>query len=327
MRIRKFGPRNTPTEGTRLFFATDVHGSDRCFRKFVNAGRHYGVDAIILGGDITGKALVPIERIGDSWHARVGDHDYHAETEDDLRGIEQAVRENGQYPVVGDREELLTLHDEARRKDAFRAAVDASIRRWVSIAEERLVGTGIRCFVTPGNDDFLEVDEALQGSSVVEFVEGRCVRLDRDHEMITTGYSNPTPWHTDRELDEAALGERITAMAHEVTQPEGLIAVLHAPPFGTSLDQAPDLTPDLRVRMEGGAPTLRPVGSTAVRKFIEDAQPLLGLHGHVHDSKGVEIIGRTTCLNPGSEYTEGVLAGAIVTLGPDTVLAHQFVTG
>ena len=327
MRLPGLRKGSEPATGTRLFFATDVHGSDRCFRKFVNAGRHYGVDAIILGGDITGKTLVPVERVRDGWHARVGDHERHAETESELREIEQAIRENGQYPVVGDREELLALNDETRRDEAFQTAVDASIRRWVAIAEERLRGTGIRCFVTPGNDDFFGVDDALAASDVVEFVEDRCVRLDPDHEMITTGYSNPTPWHTYRELEEPALGARITAMAQEVTQPAGMIAVLHAPPYGTSLDQAPALTADLGLQTEGGAPKMQPVGSTAVREFIERAQPLLGLHGHVHDSRGAEMIGRTLCLNPGSEYTEGVLAGAIITLGPETVEAYQFVTG
>jgi uncharacterized protein len=227
---------------------------------------------------------------------------------------------------VGERDELLALEDEARRGEAFRRAVVESVGRWVALAEERLGGTGVRCFVTPGNDDFWEIDEPLRGSDVVEFVEGRCIRLD-GHEMITTGYSNRTPWDSPRELDEPALRERIEAMYAEVSEPERLIAVLHPPPYGTELDQAPAIDAEFRVQHSAGQPTMGPVGSTAVRDFLLERQPLLGLHGHVHESRGAIMLGRTLCLNPGSEYAEGILSGALVTLADGGVAAHQFVSG
>lgn len=305
---------------------TDIHGSDRCFRKFLNAAAFYDAQYLVLGGDITGKTLVPIERTPDGYRARFRDHDYADLDEAGRDELEQRIRDGGQYPVVGARDELLALEDESLREAAFRRAVVESVARWVALAEERLAGTGVRCFITPGNDDFFDIDAPLRSSSVVEFVEGKCVRLD-GHEMITTGYSNRTPWDSPRELDEDAMRERIEAMYAHVSDPERLIAVLHPPPYGTELDQAPSLDAELRIQHTGGQPNLASVGSTAVRDFVLARQPLLGLHGHVHESRGAVMLGRTLCLNPGSEYTEGVLAGALITLADGGVASHQFVSG
>jgi uncharacterized protein len=313
-------------KGKRIFFATDIHGSDRCFRKFINAGRFYGVDYLILGGDITGKSLVPIERTARGFSAQFNDHQYIDIDDGEREALEQRIRDHGQYPYVGDRDELLALEDAAHRDRVFRAAIVEGIRRWVELAEERLQGSGVRCFITPGNDDYFDIDETLRHSSVVEFVEGSTVTLD-EHEMITSGYSNITPWDSPREMPEEQMLDRLKAMSARVSDPENLIVVLHPPPFDTLLDHAPALDEDFVVQLEGGSPKLVPVGSTAVRSFIESTQPLLGLHGHVHESRAAESIGRTLCINPGSEYTEGTLAGAIVTLGENRVLAHQLVVG
>ena len=319
--------RRARPEGVRIFFATDVHGSDRCFKKFIGAAKFYNARYLILGGDITGKTLVPVERTTRGWTARFGDHTYIDMTDSERRDLEQSIRDNGQYPIEGERDVLMQLHDETHREIAFRAAAVDGIRRWVAIAEERLAGTDVRCFITPGNDDYWEIDEPLQASSTVEFVEGRCVRLNDDHEMITTGYSNITPWQSPREISEPEFSKLLEGMFTEVADPENLICVFHPPPYDTDLDQAPAIDSEFRMQMSGGAPKMIPVGSTAVRAFIEEHQPLLALHGHVHESKAAQRIGRTLCLNPGSEYPEGVLSGALVTVGAREVTAHQFTLG
>jgi uncharacterized protein len=312
---------------TKIFFTTDIHGSDRCLRKFINASTFYGVDHLILGGDITGKTLVPIWRNGAGWTADYNDHHYKRMTEQERGELEQRIRDNGQYPIIGELDELRALEDEELRHAAFVRAVRESIGRWVAIAEERLRGTGVRCFITPGNDDFWEIDEILSSSDVVEFVEGRCVRLSDEHEMITTGYSNITPWDSPRELSEDELRTRLEGMFAQVQRPDGLVCVFHPPPRDTILDQAPEIDENFVVQMEGGEPRLVPVGSQAVRDFIAEHQPLLGLHGHVHESKGAQALGRTLVINPGSEYWSGVLTGAIVTIDRDRVVSHQLITG
>jgi Icc-related predicted phosphoesterase len=321
MRIRR------PSERwKRICFVTDVHGSERCFRKFLNTAKFYGADYLILGGDITGKTLVPIERRPGGWKASFKEHTYTDMDEEQVEGVAQMIRDAGNYPIIGDRDELLARFSPEHRDETFRAAVVEGIRRWMNIADERLAGTDVQCYVTPGNDDFWEVDEPLQAAERVSFVEGKRVRLDDEHEMITTGYSNITPWRSPRELPEAELAERIRGMFDQVEDPHHLIAVLHPPPYGSELDQAPAIDEEFRVQTEGLGTKLASVGSTAVRDFILETQPLLGLHGHVHESRGAQHLGRTLCINPGSEYTAGSLSCALVTL-TDTSAEFQLTTG
>jgi len=320
--------RRRKQRGLRLFFCTDVHGSEQCFRKFLNAASFYDIDHLILGGDMLGKLLIPIVENGDGTHyCNYGDQRYQNLNAGDVQAVKSEIRRFGHYPIVGSAELLRELNDEQERDRVFRKIAYDSVADWVALAEERLRGTGVRCFMAPGNDDFLEIDNALRGSDIVEFAEGRRILLESGHEMITTGYSNPTPWDTERELSEDKLATLLGRMVREVERPEGLIAVIHPPPYDSELDSAPALDDDLQMKMDAGGVRMAPVGSTAVRSFVEEIQPLLGLHGHVHESRGVAKIGRTTCVNPGSEYTDGVLSGSILELGPTEVISHQFVAG
>ena len=314
-------------ERTLIFFATDIHGSDLCFRKFLNAGKFYGATHLIVGGDITGKSLIPIRRTSQGWSAHFAGRDQAPATKQELADLVQAIRDVGQYPLVGEPDELDALADEQHRARAFTRAVLDGMERWMSLADERLDGTGIQCYVTPGNDDFWEIDDVIRASRAVQFVEGQCVRIDDRHEMLTTGYSNITPWRTEREVDEAALAKRLDGMWESVADPANLLAVIHVPPVGTALDVAPELGPELELKMGSGGMKMTHVGSSAVRTWIEERQPLCGLFGHVHESKAAEPLGRTLCLNPGSEYTAGVLAGALIALGDGSVKSYQFVTG
>jgi Icc-related predicted phosphoesterase len=328
MRWRKSSTGGTgPTR--RILFATDVHGSERCFRKFINAGSLYKVDYLILGGDITGKLLVPIvQQPNGTYDCRYGDAVISGADEAGVAALKERIRGFGHYHVVVSPDELHELQtDEARRDEVFREAVRTSVEDWVTLAEDRLRGSGIRCFVAPGNDDFLSIDSALESSEIVEFAENRVIELDETHQMITTGYSNPTPWDTERELPEEQLRLRIEEMAANVHDPSNMIAVLHPPPFRSTLDDAPELGDDLGMTLTGTGISMAPVGSTAVREFVESAQPLLGLHGHVHEGKGTVMIGRTLCINPGSDYTEGTLSAAIINIATGRVVSHQFVSG
>jgi uncharacterized protein len=322
-----FGKRRR-ARGPRILFATDVHGSDRCFRKFLNSASFYGVDHLVLGGDITGKLLVPIVRKPEgTYDCRYGDAVYTDLDDAGLEELTKRIRGFGHYVITVDQDELLELEGDEHRERVFREVVRKSVEDWVGLAEERLRGTGVRCFMAPGNDDFLSIDPPIEASDVVEFAENRLLRLDDTHEMITTGYSNPTPWDTERELPEPELRDRIDGMAKGVQDPENLVVVLHPPPYHSGLDDAPQLNPELEMTLNAGGVQMAPVGSTAVREFIEHTQPLLGLHGHVHEGRGAVTIGRTLCLNPGSSYTEGILSAAIVEIGDGEVISHQFVSG
>ncbi len=296
----------------RIFFATDVHGSEVCWRKFLGSGKHYQADVIILGGDMTGKALVPvIDDGGGRWHATLLEHRQALVGEDKVAEFEQAVIRRGYYPFRTTPEELHELaQDEPRWHALFEEHMLATVERWMDLADERLDGTGIRCFVCPGNDDQLEVDDVIAQAKTVELGEGRVVEIN-GYQLASTGWANRTPWDTYREEDEPQLAERIERMASQVTAPpERTIFSLHCPPYGTGLDDAPELTAEMDLKDAGHA--VKPVGSTAVRDAIERYQPALSLHGHIHECRATKRLGRTLCVNPGSSYEQGQLLGAVI---------------
>jgi len=313
----------------RIFFVTDLHGSEICWRKFLNAGAFYRADVVILGGDITGKAMVPIvRRAAGTWEAALQDHLETLETERELDEFGKRVMNRGYYPIRVSEEEYRALQaDEDLVDKRFKEAMLEGTERWIAMAEERLAGTGIRVVACPANDDVFEIDDLLAGARVVETGdEDHPIELD-GFTMVSMGWTNPTPWHTFREAEEPELAERIERALAHARDPSTTILNFHAPPHGSKLDNAPALNPDLSYVSGGQA--LRPVGSTSVREAIERFQPLLSLHGHIHESKGVARIGATLALNPGSSYEEGVLQAAIVTIDRKKrkVKTYQLVNG
>lgn len=324
---RMFGRRQNQSI-TRVFYAGDVHGSRVCWKKFVNAAAHYPADALIMGGDLTGKALVPIVREGDgSYRARVIGEQRVARTAEELDEIQQAISTNGMYPlIVGPEEARLLAEDSAKRDRAFEEAMLAELRLWVEFADERLAGTEARAYVIPGNDDPWSVDEVLASGTRVDACD-EAVRMVGPHEMVSLGYSNRTPWKTPRELDEDEIYSRLKRLTGQLQSPERAIFNIHVPPWESSLDTAFEVDDDLRYVTRGGRPHEVATGSPAVRQIIEETQPLLSLHGHIHESKGVTKIGRTVAINPGSDYGSGHLDGCLIHLAPERVVSQYLVSG
>jgi hypothetical protein len=298
----------------RLYFATDVHGSETCWRKFLNAGAHYKADVLVLGGDMTGKALVPvIDDGGGNWHATLLENRRDMTSEDEVLAFEDAVIRRGYYPFRTDVDHLRELESEESRWHAlFHEKMLETVEKWMQMADERLGGTGIRIFCCPGNDDQFEVDEIIENAKTVELAEGRVVDID-GFQMASTGWANRTPWDTYREEDEPDLKARLDKVIAQVTVPkERTVFSFHCPPYHSGLDDAPELTADMDLKDAGRA--IKPVGSTAVRAAIEEHEPALSLHGHIHEARGNTRIGRTLCINPGSSYEQGDLLGAVIDL-------------
>jgi len=313
----------------RLFFATDIHGSESCFKKFIYAAKVYKCNTIIMGGDITGKKIIPCIKQSDGSYTLdwLGQH-HTIRSREELEQLENNIRSVGSYPYEMTEDERAALASEQSKSDAlFEKIMRESVANWVGYAEEKLKGTNVRCFVQPGNDDTFQIDEILSGSERVENPEGKLVELEGGFEMISTGYSNPTPWNCPRDIAEEELGNRVERMIREVRNPIRCIFNFHCPPYDSELDSAPQVDDKLNVIIKQGQMQMAPVGSNAVRAAIEAHGPLLGLHGHIHESRGVFNVGRTTCINPGSEYTEGILRGVIVTLEETKVKSYQFTSG
>jgi uncharacterized protein len=314
---------------SKIFFATDIHGSDRCFRKFLNAGKFYQVDTILLGGDITGKMIVPVvEEQSGRYYAQLFGRKRVVNAEG-LAGLNKFIADAGFYPHPMTVEEISVLkQDPAGVSDLFSKLISQTMSQWIELAEERLAGTGIGCIIAPGNDDPFFIDDVLGSSTSVINPDQRVVELPGGFQMISVGYSNRTPWDSPRELDEEDLAALIDREAAKLPDPGRAIFNLHVPPKDTPIDQAVALDQEFRPVMRGGSPVITGVGSSAVRQAITRFQPMLSLHGHIHESRGEARIGRSLALNPGSEYSEGVLRGVIVTLSQKKgVRGYQLVAG
>lgn len=311
----------------KIFYATDVHGSEICWKKFINAGKFYETEVLILGGDMTGKAIVPIIAQGDDrYKVTLLEQETILDGRDEVEKMAQTIQNRGYYPYVTDPDEVAEISSTPGGSDQlFLEQVLTTMQRWMEYADEKLAGTGIRCYVCPGNDDIFEIDEVISSSESVKLAEGRVIRLDEHHEMASTGWSNPTPWDTHREEPDEALLQRIETVIAQVHDVQNSIFNLHAPPYGSGLDEAPELTKDMRPAYAGRS--LVPVGSQAVLQVIEKYHPLLGLHGHIHEGKGTRKYKRTLCINPGSMYEQGILHGAVIELKPKKVGAYILTTG
>jgi len=315
---------------TRIYFTSDVHGSEVCFMKFLNAAKGYKADALILGGDITGKMIIPIvEQPDGTFAATFLGSSRIMKTIEEREVLEKNIRYSGYYPYRTAPSEVERLQADKKNVDElFSKVMCEGIRRWVAIAEERLRGLKVKCYISPGNDDRFDIDEILKSSSIVQCPEDEVVWVDDHHEMITSGWTNASPWNSPRETTEEKLAEIFERMISRVERMENCIFNLHCPPFDTPLDEAPELDKTLKpVVGTGGDVSMIHVGSTTVRQLVEKNSPLLGLHGHIHEARGFIRIGRTLCINPGSEYGEGILRGALVNIDEKGVKSYLLTQG
>lgn len=315
---------------TRIFFTTDVHGSTVVFKKFINSAKFYEAQVIILGGDMVGKMIVPlVEQQNNTYHANYLGKVYNVSAGEELEKLEKTLEDSGLYPLRVTPEEVHYFEqDKALVEKRFGQLAKERIARWLQIADERLKGTGIQCYIQPGNDDPFEIDEVFNQASIAKNVDCTIVSIDDDHEMISIGAANQTPWQCPRDIPEEELSNRIESLASRLKNPANAIFNLHVPPYDTNLDIAPELDENLTPKLSlSGGFKLVPVGSKAVRAEIEKYQPLLGLHGHIHESRSAQKLGRTMCINPGSEYGEGVLRGVLLDISKKGLENYMFTQG
>ncbi|MEW5988429.1 MAG: metallophosphoesterase [Chloroflexota bacterium] len=332
-KMKLFG-RKTPAKVTRLFFATDLHGSERAFRKFINAAKFYQADVLVMGGDIIGKLAVPIIREGNGrYRATLQGTTERIETEAELQRLQERVGTLGFYSQMMEQDEYLAIQaDPAAVEALFHDLARQRLEAWLDLAETRLVGTGVKCYVTGGNDDYADVLEVLQrpGAQSIFGCEGQVVHVDDSHSMISLGFSTPTPWRTPREVSDEQLGVMIGELVSQVSDLSRCIFNFHDPPVDSTLDTCPMLDwhtdPPSQI-VKAGQVVLFGAGSAAVRRAIEKGQPMLGLHGHIHESPGMIRLGRTVCVNPGSEYGEGILRGCLVSFANGQIESFQMTAG
>jgi uncharacterized protein len=307
----------------RLYICSDLHASERAWRKLINATKEnvYQADAVLIAGDLTGKALVPIVRGSDgTWSASLLGSRKVARTDHELAELERSIADIGFYGVrvSPDERAAMEIDPELVRRH-FEEQIVRRVREWMTLATDRLEGSGIPLLLMPGNDDDFAIDPILAESTYARDVNGQVVELTPWHQLVSMGWSSPTPWSTPRELPEEEFLDRLSVLLKDVRDPRKTVLMTHVPPFDSGLDTAPLLSPSLQPTVSAGDVLRGPVGSKGVRKAIESFKPVLGVHGHIHESGGERRIGSTVCVNAGSEANHGVLRGYLVDLTEDGV--------
>lgn len=310
----------------RFFYTCDIHGSEMTFRKFLNAPEMYGINTVILAGDLSGKGFALVEHDGsENYKTQIYNEDWTASGAEQFELLKRKMTTLGFYFRIGTNSELEDYRGNLKlcQQEYDRLAAER-MTDWIRRIEEKFRPAGIKIFILAGNDDGNNIKQTFEESDYIINAEDQIVMVTENNEMLSEGHSNPTPWNTPREVSEEELAKLLQAKIDQLENPEKSVFNIHVPPIGTIIDSVTDIDPktlkrDLR-RIKGA-------GSSAVREAIEKYQPLVGLHGHIHESRGEFKLGSTLCLNPGSEYAEGILRGAIVAIDDKKLRGYQFTSG
>lgn len=316
------------TAWIRLIQAADFHGSEAAFRKFLAAVKHHRAQHAIISGDLTGKAIVPIIAAGGRHEAWLFGNREVAETAAELERLRAKIARVGFYDHVCEADEARALEADRERLHAlFVEKMNARLEAWLTLAAEHLEPLRVPLWVIPGNDDDPSVDPVLDAAQYARNVDHQVVEIDEHHELVSLGDTSMTPWECPRDYPEEHMEVVVKELLERVRNPEGAIFNFHCPPRDTKIDQCPALNERLEIRHEAGQVLMTSAGSAAIRRGVEELQPLLSLHGHIHEARGVHRIGRTLALNPGSEYAEGVMRAAIINLEPRRVKGYLLISG
>ncbi|MBI5475223.1 MAG: hypothetical protein HY964_00635 [Ignavibacteriales bacterium] len=309
----------------KILFASDLHGSDLVFEKLLDATITWKAHALIIGGDVSGKTMTPIlQKSPHSYEANFQGNRLNLESEIEVEKLEKHISSSGSYPIRLTVDEYDKMQSDPSHKDQrFLVEMKLRLKRWITDAQKKLQPHGTRFILMCGNDDRWELDDVISSSNFAENPERTILTLSDRHEIIGESGTNVTPFNCPRDMDENILQSRIEAKVKNIKDLSKAIFVLHAPPFNSQLDLALKLDHNLKPIMVGGNAVEEPVGSKAVRNMIEQYQPLLSLHGHIHEKPGFRSIGRTKCVNAGSEYDRGIMKAFFLTIIDNEVRGHQ----
>ena len=312
---------------TKVLFASDLHSSDVFFLKCLSTAKNFNVDVLLMSGDLTGKAIVPIVKLDSGMYVtKFMGQDYKI-NETELPPLQKDIRKCGYYWRIMSLQEYQEFKGHPERiEELFDKVTRDAVENWVRKVEE-VLPKEMRVVMNPGNDDSFAVDEILKKEPRIEYTVGKVYNIDDDHEMINCDWVNPTPWSSPRECSDTELEKRLRAEIKKASNMSQLICDFHAPPYNTLIDSAPKLDKNMHPKTFMGQYEYEHVGSKAVRKVIEEYQPKMGLHGHIHEAAGICKIGRTVCCNPGSEYLEGTMHGYLIRLTRDGLDQQPLIGG
>lgn len=313
----------------RILYGSDLHGSNAYFRKFIAAAMQYKANALMVGGDVTGKAMSPIiHQGGGRYIGHLFGRKEEITTTQELEKFKVTVGNVGFYPIVLEKDEAEAMEKDPKMLNKrFEQEMVGRVGEWMALFEEKLAPQKLTMYFMPGNDDLFSIDAEIAMYPHVKNPDMTCIKLDSGNELVGLSYCNMTPWACERDIEEPQMEEKLNKLAGMMEKPETAIAMLHCPPHDSGIDVCPELDKNIKIVTTGGQVIMKPAGSTAVRGFIEKVQPMLGLHGHIHEAPGHTHIGRTLCINAGSEYAEGIMKAAIINIEGDKVKGHLLISG
>lgn len=314
---------------TRILYGSDFHGSDTVFRKFIASGLQYKADVLIVGGDVTGKAMIPVIHAGSGrYEASWFGNQAVATTPEKLEKVKKDISSVGFYPIVLEKDEAEELESQPEKMAAhFETEMCQRVREWMTLAEEKLTPQKMLLYFMAGNDDLASIDATVAEFKSIRNPDMAQSEIEGGYEVVGLSNANMTPWRCARDVEEDILEQKLNTLTGMIQHPERTIAVLHVPPYGSGLDTCPELDKNLKIITQGGQVVMKSAGSLAVKAFIEKVQPMLSLHGHIHESPGHVHIGRTLSINAGSEYAEAILKAAIINLEDGRVKGHLLISG
>lgn len=313
----------------RIFFSVDAHGSMEIWRKWIRAHEVYKVDVMMLCGDLTGKALVPLVKQDDGYFTDYFGTKQILRTEEEVAKVEAILAGSGLYPFRTTWDEVRELQRNPQKvEELMKENILDRMDKWMKLLLEKVDLKRVKVLVMPGNDDIHEVDEIIKSYED----EGVIYPLDKvveinGFEVISYDYVNPTPWETPREAPENKIRKDIDRLVSKISDPSKAIFNFHCPPYGTRLDLAPELDRNLRPVIRGGRVNMIHVGSKAVREAEIEYRPLMGLHGHIHESCAADVLNGVPIFNPGSEYSEGILRVFVIELSHNGLEKYWRVEG
>jgi uncharacterized protein len=324
----KFFKSSSAMKSCRIVYGSDFHGSNTVFRKFLAAGIKYKANALVVGGDITGKAMIPVVHQGNGRYVGyLFGGELVATNPEELEKIKKEIGAVGFYPIAVEPDEAGELEKDPQAMGArFEREMAQRVREWMVLAEEKLAPEKIGFYFMCGNDDLFSIDEVIREFPFVKNPDMTRLEMEIGFDIVGCSDANMTPWKCERDLEEADLEKKLDTLAEMVRNPENTIAVLHVPPYDSGLDMCPELDKNLKIITQGGQVVMKAAGSKAVRAWIEKIQPVLSLHGHIHESPGHVHIGRTLAVNAGSEYAEAILKAAIINLENKKVKGHLLIS-
>ena len=149
------------------------------WRKFLNAGAFHHADVLVMGGEMTGRAMVPLVADGRGWRVTFEEQPHRLSGEAEMAAMETHIADRGHYPVRLSQDEVEAFANDAVLVDRrFTAEIRHRLERWMAMADERLAGSAIRCLVAPAADGHFDVGPLVTATTRVELATANAIGLE-----------------------------------------------------------------------------------------------------------------------------------------------------